>query len=236
MFSVIFPLDNHFVSNNSSSDSSSSSKEVSITEESVFSKLTYAALGDSITHGTYLATPYPYLVGNILGTKKVYNYGINASTITKTINGKDSYHNPMVLRYMDMVDNADIISIMGGINDWIFYHDNIFGTIDSTEITTLYGALKIMCQGLKEKYPNSFIFFMTPLNSTLEKPWSKTPEDVGVVIKEVCVTYDIPVLDLYGENAFDPDIHSSDQLHPNQEFMNSYLAPRIAEFILENYK
>ena len=199
-----------------------------------FSELTYVAMGDSITHGTYLETPYPYLVGDILGIEKVYNYGINSSTISKCNDGRDSLHNPMVLRYMNMNNNADIISVMAGINDWIHFHD--FGTIDSEENTTLYGALKIMCQGLKEKYSNSFIFFMTPYDSSVEKEREETPKLVGEIIKEVCAIYDIPVLDLYARNDFIPSKHSSDGLHPNQEFMNTYTAPTIAQFIKDNYK
>lgn len=199
-----------------------------------YSNLTYVALGDSITHGTYLETPYPYLVSDTLGFKKVYNYGINSSTISACNDDRTSQHNPMVLRYMNMIDNADIISVMAGINDWIHFHD--FGTAESEENTTLYGALKIMCQGLKEKYPNSFIFFMTPYNSSVEKNREETPQLVGEIIKEICALYDIPVLDLYAKNDFIPEEHSADGLHPNQEFMNTHTAPQIAQFIKDNYK
>lgn len=198
-----------------------------------FSKLTYVALGDSITAGTYLDVPYPYLVGDILGTDKIYNYGVNASTISVCNDGRISQHNPMVLSYGNMVD-ADIVSVMAGINDWIHFHD--FGTIESTENDTLYGALKILCQGLKDKYPNSFVFFITPYDSSVKKNREETPKLVGEIIKEVCALYDIPVLDLYSKGHFVPSEHSSDGLHPSQEFMKQYTAPQIAAFIKSNYK
>lgn len=230
-FVSFFSVGIMFFKSDNDSNNNSSDTELSID----YSTMTYVALGDSITEGNYLDKTYPTLVGEILGLRRTLNYGIGGTTISNCNDDRVSLHKPMCFRYVDMIDNADIVSVMGGINDWIHFHD--FGTIDSEEDTTLYGALKILCSGLKEKYPNSFIFFMTPYNSSVVKNREETPQLAGEIVKEVCALYDIPVLDLYAKNDFDPDTDTiNDGLHPNQEFMTTHTAPQIAQFIKDNYK
>ena len=83
---------------------------------------------------------------------------------------------------------------MGGTNDCNFSVD--FGTSDSDDINTLYGALKKLCKGLKDKYPTSIVVFITPHYQT-KYPHNAghTAMDVFRIIKEVCNTYAIPVYD-----------------------------------------
>ena len=50
---------------------------------------------------------------------------------------------------------------MGGTNDCNFSVD--FGTSDSDDINTLYGALKKLCKGLKDKYPTNISSFLSLL-------------------------------------------------------------------------
>ena len=206
-----------------------------------FSTLTYAALGDSITYGfdstnggLQMANPYPNLVGELLGLKAVYNYGISGSTLT-TI---ESFRTPMPDRYSDMTDYADIVSVMGGINDYILGYAYL-GDIDSTDTTTIYGALNVLASGLKAKYPDSYIFFMTPFK------WAGDPgvcakgyslADVVTAIKKVCSKYGIDVLDIYSEGKYELEMYlpTNDGVHPSQELFEKYTAPQIAAFIKKN--
>lgn len=136
----------------------------SFTENQVdFSQLTYSALGDSITEamdgtkgGALMSEPYCEVVGDILGLKSVSNFGISGSTVC-TATGKDYAKMPMCERYLTM-GKADIISVMGGTNDWGRY--STLGNINDTTSNTFYGALNILAKGLKDNCPNSFIFFI----------------------------------------------------------------------------
>ena len=73
--------------------------------------LRIAFLGDSITAGVNGATPYPYLVKELLGVKEVYNLGQGGSTIA-TIDGSAA----MTERCNDIPADADIIVVMGRNN------------------------------------------------------------------------------------------------------------------------
>lgn len=210
-----------------------------------FSTLTMNCLGDSITYGldvsikdktTALANPYPKLLKKELGLAKVRNYGVSGSTLTSVHSNRD----PMSVRYREMYSQADIISVMGGVNDY-WLGDIPLGNIDDTTTTTIYGALNVLVSGLKEKYSNSYIFFMTPYkwgNDTGTNALGFTLLDICNAIKDVCARNNIDVLDMYnlGQIELDFDNPNSDKLHPSQEFYEKYTAPQIAQFIKDNYK
>lgn len=200
-----------------------------------FSELSMAVIGDSITVGTQAdmsvcEKPYPTLVKELLGLKRIYNYGSNGSTLS------NHSHNSIYYRYTYMarkIGYVDIIGVLGGVNDYAMNHP--LGTIKDIDDKTIYGALKGIARGLQKKYDDSFIFFMTPYKCDRE-PKGYELEDVANAIKEVCYMYKIPVLDLYSLNDFDPKTNSGDGLHPNQEFFINNTAPTIVEFIKNNYK
>ena len=207
-----------------------------------FTKKTYAAMGDSITLGrdhtypsTIMPNPYCSLVKLSLNLKESYNYGIGGSDLCNGPNAND----PMIMRYNTMVDNADIISVMGGVNDW--GHDMPLGDIFDVCNNTFCGALNLLCTGLKEKYPNSFIFFMTPLPVTINNYGgvNKVGYDLLTVcnaIKFVCSMNNIPVLDMYNTPGVIEHLETTDGVHPYQPFVESVIAPKISNFILKNYK
>lgn len=201
-----------------------------------FSQLTYVALGDSITqgcdiYGTY-KVDYPLFVRQELGLASYKNYGLHSTTIAV----RSGFTTSFLERYKTM-QSADIVSVLGGVND---YQTNVpLGTIDDTSLTTFYGAVNALAKGLKEKYPNSFVFFMTPYPCSshwTDKNTSRyTLEDYANAIKQVCAKYDIPVLDLYNYGDFDYDKNSRDGLHPDEKFFVTNTAPQIAQFIRDNY-
>ena len=107
-----------------------------------FSKITYTALGDSITEASGKIA-YSTRVKEILGLKKAFNKGIGGTTISNV-------HNGMIDRYTEISIYSDIISIQGGINDCRLNAD--LGTIDSYDKSTFMGAYNSLIKGVKEKY------------------------------------------------------------------------------------
>lgn len=166
--------------------------------------------------------------------------GINGSTIALKSDGTDA-RNALCIRYANMPDNADIIAVSCGTNDWMYAWCPV-GTVDSTENTTFYGAMKTLCEGLINKYPTKLIFFTTPIkrgqafvngdggeytaDGVMTTPLSKnkygyTLGDYADIIKEVCGYYSIPVLDMYRESLLNPHLTSQQGMfddvltHPN---------------------
>lgn len=164
--------------------------------------------------------------------------GINGSTIALKYDGTDG-RNALCVRYANMPNNADIIAVSCGTNDWMYAWCPI-GTIDDaddgTSNTTFYGALKTLCKGLIDKYPQKVIFFTTPIkraqafeggnggeytqDGVMTTPFSrnkygKTLGDYADIITEVCGYYSIPVLDMYRESLLNPSITTQQNMFDN---------------------
>lgn len=192
---------------------------------------TMACLGDSITLGSRVVTPFPKLIENKLDLKKVYNFGIGSSTLTYS-----EKYNPMCVRYSDMPDDLDIIFVMGGVNDYSTNKE--LGKYEDINNDTFYADLKTMVKGLKNKYEESFIFFATPyrmVNDTIDNLVGYNLADYVLAIKQVCADYDIPILDLYNDGKLEENfsLNTFDGIHPTQYFYENYTAPQISNFIKE---
>lgn len=208
-----------------------------------FTQMTYVALGDSITYGADVtrggyAMDHPYcdVVGQLLGLKAALNYGISGSTVCSSAVG----YCGMCERYVDMPDDADIVSVMGGVNDYA--RQLPLGKYKDTDTTTFYGALDALASGLRDKYPDAFIFFMTPLKFRGNEGVmgnGGTLGDYRTAVKRVCKKYGIAVLDAAEladySKSYNAEGYAGDGLHPEQEFVSETLAPVIAKFIRENY-
>ena len=206
-----------------------------------FSTLTWNVLGDSFT----ARNKYQYYVQEVLGIGTVNSYGISGSCIANSSNPK----NPMCIRYNDMSDNADIITVWGGVNDfgrsWGSNGGIPLGSFGDITNDTFYGALDVLIKGLVAKYPTSKIGFIIPTfvndnDSTLiYKGGLQTNslgyylEDYRKAIREVCEKYSIPYLDLSkcgGLNQMNIKPLTEDGLHPNTDGFH-FLKYKIAEFI-----
>lgn len=202
-------------------------------------------MGDSITYGytpdsgAQMESPYPSLLQAELGLKSVRNYGISGSTLTNKVG---SQYYPMCERITDMEKGADIVCVFGGTNDYGNYNDIQLGTIDSTDTTTIYGALNSIANTLITNYPSAFLFFITPFHradQTAAKASGLTLELVAQAIRDIGEKYSIPVLDFYKDGGFHPEntafknagYSGNDRLHPSQKFMEEKLVPMIAHFI-----
>lgn len=205
-----------------------------------FSELTYVAFGDSITFGwdggtiSRMAKPYPTCVAEVLNFQEYLNCAVNGSTITQ-IEGLTNVNTQVANASAEF----DIVSVMIGVNDYARSAE--LGTLSDTGLTTVYGGLNTLVGNLKAKYPDAFIFFMTPLPCYREEVnnyASGVPlEDVVSAVKQVCYRNSIPVLDMYslGEFTIENDPYT-DGCHPTQSYMIRYAAPKIAAFIKSNYK
>lgn len=200
-----------------------------------WSDVAISCLGDSITNGGYLGTSgitYPVLLQEQLGTLCCGNYGIGASTCSNVRENS----NAMCYRYTDMPKSSDIIIVMCGYND---SNSATLGTIDDYRSDTYYGALNILCSGLKENYPNAWVFFMTSFH------YAKADDinSFGYVykdywqtaVKEVCEIYGFDVFDTYAYFDFDQTTDTVDTVHPAQNFITNRWVPAIAQYIKANY-
>ena len=205
-------------------------------------------LGDSITEGVGCTKPYHQWLKQLCGFKTVNNYGIGSSTISRRNNDDVSWDTktPFVDRWSNMDINAKVNLVWGGVNDFIL--GRTLGSINSTEDNTFYGALKIICEGMIEKYTTSQIVFVTPMqfNWKLRPPVGNNTDgtnkngntllDFVNAIKDVCGLYGIPVLDMYN-NCFyglsdkTVKIFMPDKLHPNDKGHKEKIAPKIGCFI-----
>lgn len=209
-------------------------------------------LGDSITwgynpsNGEQMKKNYSNLLKERLNLKEVRNYGINSSTLA---DNKISYE-PMCNRYKYMDNNADIVVIFGGTNDYGREDFEVkLGKKNDLDTSTIYGALNNMCIGLKQKYPNSVIFFITPIqrayidkgcnfkySTNTKNSLDYSLQDVANAIKEVCKKNNILVFDLYNDcninTIEDCKKYIPDGLHPTEEY-HKILADKIYDYIIK---
>ncbi len=205
------------------------------------SKLTYVAFGDSITYGIdgnyksgdtgyHMEKPYPTLVGEMLGIGTVDNQGKSGATFCPNPERAN-----MTDRILSFSGEADIISLMLGVNDFVSCHS--LGDDTSRDNTTIYGCLHLISQYLKNNYPDACIFYMTPFQCNRKVVNFYTLEDVATAIKTVAAQYDIPVLDMYNEGKYEQEmnVNPNDGIHPSQQHHITYTAPMICQFIEQNY-
>lgn len=185
-------------------------------------------IGDSITASGAGSTNFSDVAAKELGMK-VNNYGINGSMIA-VMESKPDIRSPIVTRYSLMEDDADLIIVAAGTNDWQYGLCPV-GTMADRTSYTFYGAMHNLCGGLIEKYPGKQILFMTPIKRNQDPLLTqesingngKTLKEYCGIIREVCAYYGIPVLDMNSECIINPQIESQssayipDGTHPNKE-------------------
>ena len=241
VFALLMPLISFVFKDFEGSGDSALEKEDAPSKENEidFSKLTYVAFGDSITYGAdytrnyaQMDNPYPKLVSEKLKLSSVKNLGVSGATFV----ANDLNRVCMTDNILSFDENADIISVMLGVNDYACSLP--LGTITDTSNTTIYGSLNLIAKHLTTVYKDSFVFFMTPYKTTYNSNSEYQLIDVVKAVKEVADLYDISVLDMYNLGKYELEMYnaSSDGIHPSQDFITTYTAPQIAEFIKQNYK
>ena len=188
-------------------------------------------IGDSITDGVGV-TSKEFLYWNRLKADGciVKGYGNSGTSISKH-QGElklDWWKNYFRTRVPQMDDEADVVVVFGGTNDY-GRCDSAMGSMNDRTDDTFYGALHNLFTDLINKYPKACLIAITPCHRLNENNLYNevgvrcvgTLEDYVDAIKEVAAYYAIPVLDLYRISGFQPEIEENrslympDGLHPS---------------------
>ena len=201
-----------------------------------FGKKKYVAVGDSIVYG-FVDNPYCKLVAEAMDMDYV-NMGISGSTITYK---NDEEVSSVYARRAEIPEDADLISIHAGTND--YGHDSIMGDSRYTESDSgfygFYGAYYKLINWILENRPNAQLFIITPThreNEIVENSEGYILEDYVNVERDVAEHFGVPVLDFFGDSAFNlaissqKSIYSNDGLHPTQNG-HELMANKIVNFI-----
>lgn len=189
-------------------------------------------LGDSITDVTHLPSNVKYFthLQSELKLSTVRAYGKASSTIAKGSNTLE--FGPMCERYLTMDNDADLVTVFAGTNDYGYSNAIISsfyssGEIINKDVTTFFGACHVLFEGLINKYTNrgTSILIMTPLpRQSIMTPNPTTGlylKDYVAIIKEVASYYSLPVLDLFEESGLQSRVpaiktkYVPDGVHPN---------------------
>ncbi len=153
---------------------------------------------------------------------KYVNYAIGGSTLSVWGNEGEQPRDrtPMIERYSEMADEADLVVISIGSNDWRYSWAPmgedlpVAPTQEEVEKAkkTFKGSLHLLIRGLNEKYPDKKIIFCTPIKrndetvSTLNpvNSFNLTLADYAEAIKNVCGQYGILVIDMFNECPLNP--------------------------------
>lgn len=151
--------------------------------------------------------------------RHLFDYGftkLNATEIGYDRNNSLTWNtgNCMCERYVKMIDDADLVTVMGGTNDYRIP----LGVETDTRTDTLYGGYNHLFKGLIEKYPLSTIAIFTPpqtnidyetnivnVDQVLNSSDSTKPVSLQLrceVMKRVARKYGLPVLDLFNSSGF----------------------------------
>jgi len=192
-----------------------------------------AFLGDSITEGSGVADK-ANIFWEILGRQtgaQVFGYGIGGTRIARQHKPSacERWDRDFISRVDTMIDDADIVVVFGGTND--FGHgDAPFGVMSDRTNDTFCGALHVLYQKLCQRYPNAQIVVMTPTHRSSEDEIGLNEQgvrragklaDYVEAIRQVAEVYSIPVLDLFRVSGIQPKIPAQkelfmpDGLHPN---------------------
>lgn len=199
-------------------------------------------LGDSITEGVGTScgeARFSEVTARTTGAE-IRNYGISATRIANQREIKELIDTQSFCqRFADMDDDADVIVVFGGTNDY-GHGDAPFGSFSDRTPDTYCGALHYLMNGLITKYPLAQIVFLTPLHRENENTEN---ESNGLALKayvdkirETAEFYSIPVLDLYASGGIIPDnarqkeMYCPDGLHPN-DAGNEKIAKRLIGFL-----
>ena len=206
--------------------SGGSDSEIS-TESGTFGALlssasTWYVIGDSISDTNLLPqTKYMTVLGNKFNNLTINNVGKDGSHFTNKTTGYSTF--ATLLGKLPSNDPS-VITIFGGVNDYI--QSCTIGDISSTDTSNFYGALNDFVTTLNNKYTNAKKLFIIPLNmragvfstnSNGTNSLGNTLQQYRDAIIAVCKANNIEYIDLHEDAELQPDLISSDGLHPTQD-------------------
>ena len=183
---------------------------------------TWYLIGDSISDtGLIPQRKYMTVLGEAFSNVTITNLGKDGSHFSNKTTGYQ--------RFITQLNNhsttaPSLITIFGGVNDYI--QSIPIGDSSSTDNTNFYGALKEFVSALNTKYPSSKKIFILPLNmrngafstnsngtNSLGNTLANYRDAMISVLNSNSMTY----IDLHDDSELQPDLISSDGLHPNQD-------------------
>ncbi len=198
-------------------------------------------LGDSITKGVGTSSDdmiYHTRLKANANLKEIRSYGVNGSRIARQ-QGENDEGLPFCDRFPAMSDDADMVVVFGGTNDYGHGDAPIGGFCDRTP-DTFYGACHYLFSGLIKKYLGKPIVIITPLHRTNETDKNVssggTLKDYVNIIREVAEYYSLPLLDLFSSSGMQPEVaeikelYVPDGLHPNDNG-HSVIAHKLQMFL-----
>lgn len=207
-------------------ETSSGDSEIS-TESGTFGALlssasTWYVIGDSISDTNLLPqTKYMTILGNKFNNLTINNVGKDGSHFTNKTTGYSTF---ATLLGKLPSNEPNVITIFGGVNDYI--QSCTIGDISSTDTSNFYGALNSFVAALNSKYTNAKKLFIIPLNmragvfstnSNGTNSLGNTLQQYRDAIIAVCKANNIEYIDLHADSELQPDLISSDGLHPTQD-------------------
>lgn len=209
-------------------------------------------LGDSITAGSGVSSPdkiYCSLLMKNAELKAANNYGIGGTRFAiqkgTDFRPKDNFVdiNSFSERFDIMDENADMVVVFGGTNDY-GHGDAPLGSFEDRTPDTFYGACHYLFSGLIKKFLGKPIIIMTPLHRVGEMNTKRedkayefgTLRDYVEIIREVAEYYSLPILDMYKVSGLQPEIaeikskYVPDGLHPNDEG-HVIIADKLQKFL-----
>ena len=121
-----------------------------------------------------------------------------------------------------MDDDADVVVIFGGTNDY-GHGDSSFGNVDSEDenVYTFCGAVNSLISALKRDFPKAELVFMTPLHRKDEdeprRAGGAPLAEYAHALRVICARRGVKVIDLFAMNpldAADPEL-IPDGVHPS---------------------
>lgn len=173
-------------------------------------------IGDSIVAGSY--GNFVNVIKEQLYLSVARNYGIGGCCIAST--DQDEQYSPVVLRWDDMDDDADIVIVHAGTNDYAAQVP--LGDANSIDITTFNGALNTIMTGLRQKYPSQLVIFSGILHRFNDGALTIPASAYREAMENRCLAKHFVYYDGYKWTGFDfvagyyDHVLTSDGLHPNQ--------------------
>lgn len=206
-------------------------------------------LGDSITEGVGTSDKskiYHAVLKEEAKLSEARNYGISGTRYALQANpqeGSIEDVNSFSERFSSMDDDADVVVVFGGTNDY-GHGDAPLGCFADRTPNTFYGACHYIYSGLINKYLGKPIVIMTPLHRDGELKNTGATKENGVgtlkdyvnIIREVAEYYSLPVLDLYAQSGLQPEIEAvrekylPDGLHPS-DAGNRVIYDKLRKFL-----
>lgn len=153
------------------------------------------------------------------------------------IRSADTAYHSLLEQYPSVGDDADLITVYAGINDYGQDNPTEIGTEGTEDLSTFYGAFESLITNLITNHPTAKIVVITPIpqynfeiNNTIvwgdrndTNSLGKSLDDYCNVIKKVCGKYGVFVKDACYESGITPRIASQrseyfkDGLHHNEK-------------------